>query len=292
MDFKTVEMKKILVPTDFSECSYYAVEYAANIARRTHGELYLLHIIEAPEMASALTLSNEWLLKDQSYSTDMHSIMNMMEDAKKRMEEYKMRPEMQGIPVVENIEIGNTEDLINSVASRYSIDFIVMCAHGSSGENDFLIGSNAEKMIRGTARPTLTLKNLPPELPENIVFASDFFDDATQAIGPVQEFASTFGARLHFVKINTLERFETTRESRLRFHKFQADTGVQGDLTIYNDVMLENGIINFARETGADVISLAIHNKLGLGHLFMNSLTEGLINHANCPVLTVNLGKE
>jgi nucleotide-binding universal stress UspA family protein len=281
-------MKKILVPTDFSECSYYAVEYAARIARKTKAELYLLHIIEAPEPAPVMPVASEWMLGAQQNVSEVHLMMSLMEDAKSRMSSYRLRPELEGLDIVENIEVGSTGEIINTAASRYGIDLIVICAHGIGGENSFFIGSNAGKVIRNTTRPVITLKSVPAGLPENIVFASDFSAEAGKIFPAVRDFAALFGARIHLLKVNTLENFETTRESRHLAEDFLQRNGSGNcDFTVYNDLMIEPGILNFTRDTKADLIAIATHEKHGLGHLFNGSLTQDLISHADVPVLTV-----
>ena len=45
-------MKRILVPTDFSECSYYAAEVAAQLAKKTGARVFLLHALEVPQYSS------------------------------------------------------------------------------------------------------------------------------------------------------------------------------------------------------------------------------------------------
>jgi nucleotide-binding universal stress UspA family protein len=285
-------MKKILVPTDFSECSYSSILYAANIARKNSAELYLLHIIENPEMAPVFPVSSEWFAADQQLSAGMHHTMSLMEDAKVTMERYRNDPMLHGIKIIEDIEIGETDDLINTAAVRYGIDLIIMCAYGSGGENDLFIGSNVEKVIRTTETPVITIKNSLVKVPEKIVFASDFGPEASIAFRVVRKVADIFEAGIHLVRINTVEKFETTRESRFQIESFIKQNGIQNiSYTIYNDLMLESGLVNFCTDENADMIALGIHGRHGLGHFFTHSLTEGLIRHISCPVLTINLEK-
>jgi nucleotide-binding universal stress UspA family protein len=59
--------------------------------------------------------------------------------------------------------------------------------------------------------------------------------------------------------------------------------------TIYNDDSEEKGIIHFSEEVNADVIAVATHGRTGLSHLLSGSIAEDIVNHANRPVLTINL---
>jgi nucleotide-binding universal stress UspA family protein len=105
----------------------------------------------------------------------------------------------------------------------------------------------------------------------------------------VQKFASFFGARIHLLKVNTLESFETTRESKQAVEQFIANHNIQDyEFTLYNDLVKEVGIIHFAKDINADIIALGTHGRNGLNNMFSTSITEDLVNHSFCPVFTVN----
>jgi hypothetical protein len=54
----------------------------------------------------------------------------------------------------------------------------------------------------------------------------------------------------------------------------------------------EQGVVEFAKEINADMIAMATHGRRGLGHLFMGSLAEDIVNHVNCPVWTYSIRSE
>ena len=60
-------------------------------------------------------------------------------------------------------------------------------------------------------------------------------------------------------------------------------------LNIYNDVSIEKGILNFAKELDADLIALNTHQRSGLSSMFNDSISEDLVNHAYKPVITFKL---
>ena len=53
--------------------------------------------------------------------------------------------------------------------------------------------------------------------------------------------------------------------------------------------MLEKGILNFAKETNANLIGMTTHGRKGLAHFFNGSISEDLVNHANMPVITFKI---
>ena len=60
-------------------------------------------------------------------------------------------------------------------------------------------------------------------------------------------------------------------------------------LHIYNDVNVENGVLNFANHVNADLIGMSTHGRKGLAHFFNGSISEDLVNHAVRPVVTFKI---
>ena len=63
-------------------------------------------------------------------------------------------------------------------------------------------------------------------------------------------------------------------------------------LNVYNDEKIENGIHNFSHEINADLIAMETHGRSGIKHLIWGSITEGVANHADMPVLSVKIPKD
>lgn len=62
-------------------------------------------------------------------------------------------------------------------------------------------------------------------------------------------------------------------------------------LNTRNDFSEQDGIINFAHEIKADMITMGTHGRRGLAHLFMGSVTEDVVNHVDCPIWTYVIKK-
>ena len=60
-------------------------------------------------------------------------------------------------------------------------------------------------------------------------------------------------------------------------------------LNIYNDVTEEEGIVCFADEIDADLISMVTHRRTGIAHLIAGSIAEDVVNHTKRPVLTFSI---
>ena len=142
-----ITLKKILVPTDFSEHSSKALLYGSELARKFGAELHLMHAIEmtplmygegayiAPEteaeIEAAATKQLESLLAD---SSDDLKIVRKIE---------------HGHPFVETIRYAKEND----------IGLIVLGTHGRGAIAHMLLGSVAEKVVRKAPCPVLTVRD-------------------------------------------------------------------------------------------------------------------------------------
>jgi nucleotide-binding universal stress UspA family protein len=278
-------MKRILVPTDFSECAGWATEVAAGIAKKTGSRLYLLHIIQIPTYESNTSLD--------SYS-DIAESLFVMKLVKQKFTELLKQPYLQGVNVQELVLFDSVYEAISKHAKENEIDLIVMGTHGSSGVKELLIGSNTEKIIRTSDVPVLSIKSKMLDFkPRNIVFASNFYGESMRNFDRIRSFARLFDATIHLLKVNTPNNFETTAYSERLMASFVEKAGLT-DYTsnIYNEEKIEDGIHHFADRVGADLIAMETHGRTGVAHLLTGSITEGVANHSRLPVLSVKIEKE
>lgn len=281
-------MKKILVPTDFSDHAEYALKVAAQIARENDGEIYLMHMLEMPShISDGIGESNA-----VGTSTDVPEVMFFMEKTRERFEETLNAPYLQGVPVVETIQFDRAFEGIISHSKKHNIDLIVMGSHGASGFREMFIGSNTEKVVRTSDIPVLVIKKDQDSFnPQKMVFASDFADEIKKPFAKVVEFANNFNAQLHLVFINTPNDFKSTHAAEKLIHDFASGFNLKNNYTthVYSDVNVEKGILHFANSINADLIGMCTHGRKGLAHFFNGSISEDLVNHAVRPVVTFKI---
>jgi nucleotide-binding universal stress UspA family protein len=281
-------MKKILVPTDFSEHAEYALKVAAQIARKNNGEIFLLHMLELPALASdGIGESNA-----VGSNSDLPEVMFFMQKTRERFQEVLNQPYLQGIPVVEAIQFERAFDGIISHSKKHNIDLVVMGSHGASGFHEMFIGSNTEKVVRTSDVPVLVIKKEQGEFnPQKFVFASDFSDEIKKPFAKVVEFANSFNTELHLVSINTPNNFKATHAAEKAIQNFAAQFDIKNGYTshIYNDVNIEKGVLHFSNSINADLIGMSTHGRQGLAHFFNGSVSEDLVNHAVRPVITFKI---
>ena len=146
-----ITLNKILVPTDFSDFSKPALAYGCAMAARFEAELHLLHVVPDPAMLipEAAAFSVE-AMQDQ---TDA-----MANDANVSLGKLPGEGWENGRPVVRAVRVGTAFMEIIDYAKTEDIDLIVIGTHGRSGLMHVLMGSVAERIVRKSPCPVLTVK--------------------------------------------------------------------------------------------------------------------------------------
>lgn len=278
-------MKKILVPTDFSENAENALQIAAQLANKFNSEIYLLHMIELPA-----NMSNP---VGETRSNDLPEALGFMKLAKKRFTEILSRPYLKGIKVHEIVDFHQAFDGIMETSREHDCDYIIMGSKGASGFKEMFIGSNTEKVVRTSEIPVLVIKEARPNFEVNdFVFATNLDNSNKRTLEKVVEFAKLMDARLHLLYINTANEFITSKDTDTYLEKYVEDINYENyEFHIYNDDSVEQGVLNFAKKIKADLIGIATHGRKGLSHFFNGSISEDLVNHAHSPVITFKLEK-
>ncbi|QTY27215.1 universal stress protein [Flavobacterium sp. CS20] len=276
-------MKKILIPVDFSKPSENALRVAAELARKNDAELYVLHVVE---MAETLFGTEQFNINDEQ-------IVFFMKMVKKRFTKFLDKPYLEGLKVIDTVELGSPTMGIKELQEEKEIDFVVMGSNGASGIDEILIGSNTEKVVRHSKVPVLVVKQELEKLEiNNIVFASNFDEENLNAFKKAKSFADSFDANLHLLYVNLPgNQFYSSEEITHQIKSFldKANMSDFENIKIYNDYTIELGVINGAKALKADIIAMPTHGRKGLSHFFNGSIGEDVVNHSTLPVITFKI---
>lgn len=278
-------MKKILVPTDFSDQAEKALKVAAQLARKFDSEIYLLHMLELPlQLIDPVQGSNTHNLPESIF---------FMKLAHQRFSKLMAKPYLKDLKVKETVLFHQAFEGIREVSEERKCDLIVMGSHGASGIREMFIGSNTEKVVRTSNIPVLVIKKDNPNFKvEDFVFATDADEANRHTLNHAAEIAKKLSANLHLLFINTPNNFITSREAYDLLDRFIEGSGFENEnikTHVYNDTSVEKGILNFARNLDAGLIGISTHGRKGIAHFFNGSVSEDLVNHANRPVVTFRI---
>jgi nucleotide-binding universal stress UspA family protein len=148
-----LQLRTILLPTDFSGCANYAVAYAAAIARAARAKIICIYVLEPMVPAVGYTgLADPMPIAD---------ISEQLEDsAERELPQVVHCEELRGLEVEEVITHGDAAAEIVRVASEREVDLIVIASHGRTGFGRIIFGSTAEAVVRHARCPVLVVK--PP----------------------------------------------------------------------------------------------------------------------------------
>jgi nucleotide-binding universal stress UspA family protein len=145
-----IKIKKILYPTDFSEPSKVALEYAAELARQFGAELEILHVMFDETQVVSFYLPQVTM---QSLSTDIET------GSAKQLDDFiQSQPALKGVNYTTKLIKGTPFIEITKHAKDTAADMIVIGTHGRTGLDHVLFGSTAEKVVRKAPCPVFTVR--------------------------------------------------------------------------------------------------------------------------------------
>jgi nucleotide-binding universal stress UspA family protein len=264
-------IKNILLPTDFSESSDKAFQWACYIAKITSSTIHLFHRIETP---------NAFEKKEVELR-----LTNLAEKA-----------ERTGVPASISHASGRLIEEIEQLLSLGSFDLIIMGAHGRSGHQTSMLGSNTVKAVRKLHSNLLIVKHSTQDPPvKRMMFTSALNVTDRQSFRWFLKWTKVFNIEeLHVMSVNTGSYFTqptvVMEEALMAFSKIakkEADLHIKTHF--YRNASVLSGIQTFSKEESVDLIAIPNHEKHPLKRIFLGSTVETLVQVSPCPVLCINV---
>lgn len=139
-----INLKRILVPTDFSTTSEAALSYGIALARAFNAKLVFMNVPEHPGVAA-----------EAEYPIGIYE--TMQNAANQRLGELLSKDEARELKPEYVMRVGHPAEEIVNFATNHAIDLIVMGTHGREGVARVIVGSVAETVVRRATCPVLTV---------------------------------------------------------------------------------------------------------------------------------------
>ena len=159
----TPDIKRILVPVDFSTNSQRALDFAHGLAVKFDAALHLVHVCEVPTMMTPALDAYAIAYSDWS--------QRLGEEAEKEL--IKITPALGDVTVTTEVLFGSPAWAIAEAATTNKADLIVMGTHGHGAVMHALMGNVAERVVRSASCPVLTVRE-PKPIKEGVVAKSKF----------------------------------------------------------------------------------------------------------------------
>ena len=144
----TPTIRKILLPTDFSESSDRAVGYAATLAKSLGASVHLIHVLEDPMMVgTAWHAADVTTVRERRYQKGRATLAAVASTLHRPADMVSIE-----------VRTGTAADEIVDAAIDYGCDVIIMATHGRSGFSHLVLGSVTEAVIRRAPCPVLAVR--------------------------------------------------------------------------------------------------------------------------------------
>jgi nucleotide-binding universal stress UspA family protein len=272
-------MKKILVPTDFSETANKARDYAVQLAQELNAEVILLNAY----LITPTGMGNEALL----YISDLaQSAENQM-----KMQLNYLNLNFSNIKFKSSCISGYMEPSIQKFCEHENINLIVMGTTGASGFLDNIIGSKTASLIGSIKIPVIAVPSKATiNFPKKIVVANDLTVSGDEKLFlPLKEIAIKTKSTIDFLVIVDDEHKINHKIQRLKASNFDDKFDVHfHPFHFRNDENIENGIREYINNHDVDLLTVVSHQRTFWQNLFHNSVSKALTKHLELPILILS----
>ena len=293
-----IRLQRILFPTDFSESSERAFDWALLLARQFGAELHMFHAVVLHEDDPHNPAHHFPDPEDvrQRLETLAHSAMDDQRQRGAAAEVRIRRIESRGI---------SAAPTILDYAGGWDADLIVMGTQGRRGPSHLLLGSVAEEIVSHARCSVMTVRagedEAPVEAVERILVPVDFSDHSRRSLVVARELARRYGAVVQVVHVveDVIQpsyfgkTMNVTKELVKRASAALADlvaetgdaAGVEQGVVVGHRPVTE--ILEFAEDNDSDLLVVASHGLGGVEEFLFGSTAKRLVQGSPVPVLAL-----
>ena len=275
-------MKKILIPTDFSDTATNAFIHALEFAKIVKAELILLHTFEIPIYDSQFFPENYALMYD---SIELGKF-EMFKDEIPKLKAIATERNLENIVIKHRLRDGDLLYNLKNAVKEDQADFVIMGTTGVSDWTKFFLGSNTNSVISGVEVPVLCVPfDAKFKKIKTIGFTTRYREKDKNELRKVLNIAKKMDAKVKslYVKTSNSDVDEiTVKEWELEF----ANENVEF-LVLPSDEVKET-ILDFILYKDIDVLTTITHKKSFFESLFDSDFTKKITKEVSIPVLVMH----
>jgi nucleotide-binding universal stress UspA family protein len=273
------QVRKILIPIDFSTVSEQALYYGCHLAASWKASIHLLHVNEAPAMMTS----------EQAFAFDYSDLDKEMQD---RLDHMRQNLKSKfSAEIFIHYKSGFASEEIRDVAESEGCGLIIMGTHGATGLGRMLLGSHTARIIEKADIPVLAI---PPDtelkVPAKIAFATNFNDQEIESLFQLTEVVKPFSPQIMIIHVD--ESGTDPDERMMDWFAGQVKTNI-----LYENIsfhmnkgpFVDDSLEEFIVANNIDWISIAKRNRSFFERLKSRSLTKELVYHTHIPLLALHL---
>lgn len=278
-------MKNILIPTDFSENSWNAIEYALHFFDKSPCNFYLLHVTTNNRLVES-SVSHIQNGEVRLQTATLPSKVRLQETIQKIRVHFKN-------PLHKFYAVSDSNSLINSIREQViqnRIDLIVMGTKGRNDSKKLAIGTNAGHVITKVKCATMVIpENAKYEMPKEIVFPTDFsIFYRPDILQPIIEIVENNNASVHVLHVNRngMELNEDQQKNKEYLDDYLSS--VKHSFNILTNKNLDDAIQQFVDDQNIHVIAMLAKNLNYFQKILFHPSSKDINYHKNVPFLVLH----
>jgi len=296
------KVEKILVPVDFSPASMEALDYAVSLAKQFRAAIHLVHVYP-PDEASSVPGAGHLLLQSAE----------AIERLNEELTNIHRKHAPTFLPENCHVRSGKPYQAIVRLAREIDADLIVISTRGHSGVKHLLLGSTAERVVRGAPCPVLVARKSKQTgkvsrealVIRTIVVPTDFSQCSFAGLQYAAFLARNFHATLRLVHaiypytdyvfvdragVRLSGLVEAVEEAARQEMDALKQMDLLRGLTVQTEILPGPAVDEICAAAGAlevDLIVASTHGRTGFKRAVIGSVAEQVVRYAECPVLVV-----
>ncbi|MEO1477163.1 MAG: universal stress protein, partial [Bacteroidota bacterium] len=295
-----LQIRRILFPTDFSDCAESAYRHASYLANRFGAELHVLHVVE-----EGRDDPGDWVADLSITPLDIAIDLDL-----------PVESPAEEMPPARFVSVTETAPHAGPAILRYAdargIDLIVMGTHGRRGMRRFVMGSVAEEVMQTAPCPVFTIGGgkacREAWTIRHVLAPVDFSEHARASARHAAALAEAYGASLTLVTVVDMAMLPTGSAPYLDIYHVPTDDLEARARRLLNEQAASlrrefpalplisthvqigrpaSAIVEVAEEVMADCLVMGSHGRTGMERLLMGSVSGEVVRSAPCPVFVV-----
>lgn len=276
-------MKKILLPTDFSDNAWNAIQYALQLFKDQKCTFFLLNTY------TPLIYDVEYMNVGAAKSGLIDS---MKEVSKRGLDKTLKKIENQfKNPNHTFSTISSFNTLIHEIDELQDVkmmDFIVMGTQGATGLAEVLFGTNTVHVLKNAKCPVLIIpENFYFETPKQIAFPTDFTHFYEEELLPLKQIANLYNSKIRIVHVNEKKNLESIQDYNLSMLKVYLEDNPHTFDWMPNDTKKTYEINEFIKEHNINILAIINYKHSFIESIIKEPIVKNIGFHPIVPFLVI-----
>jgi len=283
---KIFDIKKILVPTDFSETAGNALRLAIQIAKINRAEIMLLHIVTPFD----ITYKMQRIYVKSDQQPFCNKAVKATENELKKIAKEITEKELIKVECIIKVEL-IIDEIICDVAEKEKADLVVMGTHDTKGARTFFAGKNAYLVMHYAECPVLTIpKKTDKQGLKNIILPIRLESNSRQKVDYAVHIARLFDSTVFIIgytddknksKQNKVEQYVNQVANYLSKLNIKCKS-----ISTFSENFIKE-ILEYSRKNKADLIVIMKKHDFTLNQLVKGTYSKQFVNHSEIPILSI-----